>query len=222
MLLRSKFDDSGAHSKPATGVQVDLPNPRLSEKGTVGASQVPKNTAAFDGFDFDVIPGQSTVVHSGLRPREVALLTLRNDTEGVGTTLYDEDDEATDTCALTGELLRFDNGLGAPPTVLPVGCFGNYSKLQISSTGRLYLLASSGGLSFQLGQSDDLGESWAFHTVPVQGLGSTPDVQFFDPTPVSPHSSPLAHDPDSFVFLFSGYDQNSLARHTYFGSIPLQ
>ncbi len=60
-------------------------------------------------FDFDVIPGESTVVHSGLRPREVALLTLRNDTEGVGTTLYDENDEAIDTCALTGELLRFDN-----------------------------------------------------------------------------------------------------------------
>ena len=60
-------------------------------------------------FDFDVVPGQSTVVHSGLRPKEVALLTLRNDTTGVGTTLYDDDDKPTETCALTGELLRFDN-----------------------------------------------------------------------------------------------------------------
>ncbi len=60
-------------------------------------------------FDFDVIPGQSTVVHSGLRPPEVALLTLRNDTAGIGTTLHDEDDKVTETCALAGELLRFDN-----------------------------------------------------------------------------------------------------------------
>jgi len=60
-------------------------------------------------FDFDVIPGESTIVHSGLRPPEVALLTLRNDTVGIGTTLHDEDDKVTETCALTGELLRFDN-----------------------------------------------------------------------------------------------------------------
>jgi len=120
------------------------------------------------------------------------------------------------------ELLRFDNGLNASPTVLPVGCFGTYNKLQLSSTGRLYLLASSGGLSFHLGQSDDLGETWTFHSVPVQGVEGTNDVQFFDVTPVTPHTSPLVFDPDFFVFLFSGYDGNGLAKHTYFGTIPLQ
>ena len=59
-------------------------------------------------FDFTVTPGQGNLVRSGIRPSEVALLTLRNETDG-GTTLHDEEGKVTQTHAQPGELLIFDN-----------------------------------------------------------------------------------------------------------------
>jgi len=66
----------------------------------------------FDGelFDYEVQENEGSIVHSGLRPPEVALVTLRNDTDGVGTTLHDvEGDKLIETKAGVGDLLRFDN-----------------------------------------------------------------------------------------------------------------
>lgn len=60
-------------------------------------------------FEFDVYDDDASVVHSGLRPPEVALLTLRNDTDGVGTTLHDDEGKVIETRAAVGDLLRFDN-----------------------------------------------------------------------------------------------------------------
>lgn len=67
--------------------------------------------AHYDGelFDFTIVPEVGNTVRSGIRPSEVALLTLRNETEKCGTTLHDADGKVIDTFAQPGELLRFDN-----------------------------------------------------------------------------------------------------------------
>ncbi len=72
----------------------------------------PALPAHFDGelFEFEVLPeGRGSVTHSGLRPREVGLVTLRNESEACGTTLHAADGSITPTRARVGELLRFDN-----------------------------------------------------------------------------------------------------------------
>ena len=68
----------------------------------------------FDGelFDYTIESGVGNTVRSGIRPSEVALLTLRNDTNSEGTTLHDtrsEDAKVIGTRAQAGELLLFDN-----------------------------------------------------------------------------------------------------------------
>jgi hypothetical protein len=62
-------------------------------------------------------------LHAGIRrqirPSEVAILTLRNETERSGTTLHDAEDKVIETCARPGELLLFDNLIyrnGSAPT----------------------------------------------------------------------------------------------------------
>ena len=67
--------------------------------------------AHYDGelFDFTVEPNVGNHVRSGIRPSEVALLTLRNETERCGTTLHDEEGKVISTVARAGELLVFDN-----------------------------------------------------------------------------------------------------------------
>ena len=67
--------------------------------------------AHYDGelFDFSVDPNVGNHVRSGIRPSEVALLTLRNETERCGTTLHDEEGKVVSTVARAGELLVFDN-----------------------------------------------------------------------------------------------------------------
>jgi hypothetical protein len=80
----------------------------------------------FDGelFEFEVKAGEGNRVTSGLRPPEVALLTLRNETEGCGTTLHPPDGRVIRTEARVGDLLRFDNLVhqhGVPETGRRVG-----------------------------------------------------------------------------------------------------
>ena len=67
--------------------------------------------AHYDGelFEFEPDPVRGNLVHSGIRPREVALLTLRNDSAGCQTTLHDPDGKVTETRMELGELLLFDN-----------------------------------------------------------------------------------------------------------------
>lgn len=67
--------------------------------------------AHYDGelFDFTVVPNVGSIVRSGIRPREVALLTLRNETERCGTTLHESEGKVIETFAQPGELLLFDN-----------------------------------------------------------------------------------------------------------------
>lgn len=67
--------------------------------------------AHYDGelFDFTIDPNVGNHVRSGIRPSEVALLTLRNETERCGTTLHDEEGKVISTVARAGELLLFDN-----------------------------------------------------------------------------------------------------------------
>jgi len=119
------------------------------------------------------------------------------------------------------ELLRFDGGLGAAPTILPVGCVGNYSKLQVASSGAYYLLAGSGGTALRLGVSDDRGESWSWHEVPIEGLEATGDTVLYGFNPIAPHTAPAAYDPDVARFVFSGSDASGLAQHSYYGEMLL-
>jgi len=126
--------------------------------------------------------------------------------------------EADDECT---ELLRFDGGTSAPPSILPVGCVSNYAKMQFASSGVLYLLTPGSGAQVRIGVSPDRGDSWEWHDVPVSGLGGTGDTRFFGFTPVKPYTSPLIYDADSLVVFFSGYDASNLARHSYLGTLPL-
>lgn len=73
-----------------------------------GSSVLPPH---YDGelFDYTITPGVGNWVRSGIRPTEVALLTLRNETERCGTSLHDADGKIVETHAQPGELLVFDN-----------------------------------------------------------------------------------------------------------------
>jgi hypothetical protein len=119
------------------------------------------------------------------------------------------------------ELLRFDGGFAAPPVVTPIGCLENYAKLQVSSRGVLYLLSSGAGATVHLDLSADRGASWVRHAVPITGLDGTDDVRFFGWTPIKPYTVPTAYDPDRLVVFFSGADAAGLARHSYYGTLPL-
>lgn len=65
----------------------------------------------FDGELFDFTPDATdgNKVHSGIRPREVALLTLRNETEACHTTLHDQEGKVLETRMRPGEMIVFDN-----------------------------------------------------------------------------------------------------------------
>ena len=67
--------------------------------------------AHYDGelFEFEPDPVHGNTVHSGIRPREVALLTLRNESLSCQTTLHDLDGRVTGTRLEPGELMIFDN-----------------------------------------------------------------------------------------------------------------
>ena len=67
--------------------------------------------AHYDGelFEFTADPISGPVVQSGIRPREVALLTLRNESAGCQTTLHDADGKVLEAHVKPGELMRFDN-----------------------------------------------------------------------------------------------------------------
>jgi len=120
------------------------------------------------------------------------------------------------------ELLRFDDGVDSAPVALSAGCLEPYAKLRVASDGTLYLLASAGGgESFTLGASTDEGESWAWADVAIEGLPDTDDITFFGATPLEHWHAPAAYDADRWLFLFSGYDANGLARHSYLGQLEL-
>jgi hypothetical protein len=66
----------------------------------------------YDGelFDFSILPNNEGMrVHSGIRPSQVAVLTLENDTRDGGTWLASEGGEVFTVRARPGELLCFDN-----------------------------------------------------------------------------------------------------------------
>ena len=67
--------------------------------------------AHFDGelFEFEPDPVAGNTVWSGIRPRQVALLTLRNESAHCGTTLHAADGSIVRTRSGPGELLVFDN-----------------------------------------------------------------------------------------------------------------
>lgn len=67
--------------------------------------------AHYDGelFEFEPDPLLGNTVHSGLRPREVALLLLRNESRDCQTTLHDDEGKVIETRMQPGEMLRFDN-----------------------------------------------------------------------------------------------------------------
>src|SRR5262245_13376565 len=67
--------------------------------------------AHYDGelFDFSVVPGRSMVVRRGIRPSEVALLTLRNRSAASGPVLVGAGGESLRFPADAGDLLHFDN-----------------------------------------------------------------------------------------------------------------
>ena len=120
------------------------------------------------------------------------------------------------------ELLRFDGGLGAPPTILPVGCASDYATLHFSRAGVLYLLTDASGASVTLGVSPDRGATWTWHNIPIQGVpASSGDVQFHGFTPVKPYTSPALFDPDTLVFFFYGADAENGVSNSYLGVIRL-
>jgi hypothetical protein len=126
---------------------------------------------------------------------------------------------ADGTCT---ELLRFDGGTGAAPTILRIGCVDTYAKLQVSPGGTLYVLAAAGGgAQLRLGVSPDRGATWAWRLVPITGLPDTGDASFFGVTPVKPYTAPGLYDAGRFEFLFAGSDGSALARHSYCGSIAI-
>ncbi len=60
-------------------------------------------------FDFTVVPGRPMIVRRGIRPSEVAILTLRNQSGSRGTALVADSGETTQFDARAGDLLHFDN-----------------------------------------------------------------------------------------------------------------
>jgi hypothetical protein len=120
------------------------------------------------------------------------------------------------------ELLRFDGGLGAPPTILPVGCASDYATLHFSRAGVLYLLTdASTGAAVTIGASADRGKSWAWSTIPIVGLPASGDVQYHGFTPVKPYTSPGIFDADKLLFFFYGADATGGVENSYLGEIDL-
>jgi hypothetical protein len=119
------------------------------------------------------------------------------------------------------QLSRFDGGLSAPPTMLPVGCVSDYAKLQFSQGGTLYLLTDGAGADVVLGISRDRGASWSWATIPIVGLPAVGDVQFHGFTVVKPYHSPALFDPDRLRFFFYGADAAGGVANSYLGEIDL-
>jgi len=67
--------------------------------------------AHYDGelFDYTVVPGAGMEVRRGIRPGQVSILTLRNDSSVEGITLTPEQEPPRLVEVAVGELLRFDN-----------------------------------------------------------------------------------------------------------------
>lgn len=120
------------------------------------------------------------------------------------------------------ELLRFDGGLGAAPTVLPLGCLGTYAKLQVSSAGTYYLVDGGVGATLRLGVSADRGTSWAWHDIPLTGLPANGDISYIGYTPITPSCAAKAYAPDVLRVFFAGVDGSGGARHSYFGELQLK
>ena len=118
------------------------------------------------------------------------------------------------------QLVRFDAGLTAPPTILPVGCVSDYAKLQFSRDGTLYLLTDGSGANVELGISSDRGTSWSFVSVPLSGTSAS-DVQFHGFTVLKPYHSPALYDPDRLQFFFYGADAQNGVANSYFGEIQI-
>jgi hypothetical protein len=120
------------------------------------------------------------------------------------------------------QLLRFDAGLSAPPTILPVGCASDYAKLQLSRAGTLYLLTDGTGANVQLGISADRGATWTWTTVPLAGLPANGDVQFHGFTLLKPDHAPALFDPDRLRFFFYGADAAGGVANSYLGEISVR
>ncbi|MEZ4331375.1 MAG: hypothetical protein R3F35_06460 [Myxococcota bacterium] len=77
----------------------------------------------YDGelFDHTVVPRVRHRVHSGIRPRQVAILTLRDDTTTGGTRLHDAAENEITPPMRVGDLLVFDNTLYRHSVPDPVG-----------------------------------------------------------------------------------------------------
>jgi hypothetical protein len=119
------------------------------------------------------------------------------------------------------EILRFDNGLGAAPIVLPIEVSGS-ARLQINSRGHWYLLDAGSGQTVSLRTSVDRGATWTEHPVAIAGLPQgTGETSFEHFTPLEPHSAAKAYDPDRFVFLFTGKSSQGY-RTTYLGTMNLK
>lgn len=91
----------------------------------------------FDGelFAFEVDLALGSHVIDGIRPSQVALLTLRNETRNCSTTLHDADDKVVMPTARAGDLLVFDNLVykhGVPAT----GDFEDPARAVDPRTGR--------------------------------------------------------------------------------------
>lgn len=118
-------------------------------------------------------------------------------------------------------LRRYDDGLASPPRLLPVGCAGNYAKLQIDRHGTLYVLAAGAGATVRLGVSHDRGESWTWADIPIVGVPAVGDARYIGMTPVKPYTSPALYDPDVLRVFFSGVDAAGGAQHSYYGELAL-
>jgi hypothetical protein len=86
----------------------------------------------YDGelFDYEIEPGVRNHVRSGIRPREVAILTLRDETRTGGTRLHDASGEVISPPVQVGDLLCFDNLLyqhGVPDPERATGTRGDES-----------------------------------------------------------------------------------------------
>jgi len=101
------------------------------------------------------------------------------------------------------ELWRFDRGIDAPPTVLPVGQATTYCTLQVNRHGVYYVLAGGAAGTFRLAVSGDHGEHWTWHAIPVEGLDGT-EQRLESPTPIAATNAPMAYDPDMMRFFFAG------------------
>jgi hypothetical protein len=119
------------------------------------------------------------------------------------------------------ELRRFDDGLSKAPKVTPLGCMDNYAKLQISSDGTVWVLASSNEKKVLLGWSRDRGATFDWKQLPVVG-GDPGDVRFYGASPIKPYTSPGIYDPDKLVFFFVGANSSGESNTSYLGTIALK